>query len=151
LERLGLQLRDPLASKGLYLSVRRHAGLLWVSGHTGRGPAGLHTSGVVGADVTLAEAQDDARRAALNLLAAVDGSRELDAGLGDVTAVLHLRVYVRSTSDFADHPAVADAASSLLREVLGPEVGEHARTAVGVASLPGGAPVELETVLACAD
>jgi enamine deaminase RidA (YjgF/YER057c/UK114 family) len=150
LEGLGFQLPDPLASKGLYLSVRRQAGLLWVSGHTGRGPAGLCVAGVVGAEVSLAEAQDDARRAAVNLLAAVDGSPELDAGLGDVTAVLHLRVYVRATPDFTDHPAVGDAASALLREVLGPEVGAHARTAVGVASLPGGAAVELEAVLGCA-
>lgn len=149
LQRLGYTLPPPLPSKGGYLSVRCRDGVLWVSGHTGRGPEGLRVKGVVGQDVSLSEAQEDARRAAVNLLAAIDGAPDLDAGLGDIEALLHLRVYVRGTLDFSDHPAVADAASALLSDVLGAGVGEHARTAIGVASLPGGAPVELEAVLAC--
>ena len=149
LEALGFHLSAPLASKGQYVPVRRHGDVLWVSGHTGRGPEGLRVVGVVGEEVALSTAQDEARRAAVNLLAAVDGSPALPSGLGEVEALLHVRVYVRAAPDFTEHPAVADAASELLAETLGQDVGEHARTAVGVASLPGGAPVELEAVLAC--
>lgn len=136
-----------MGSKGAYASTRAEGGQLWVSGHTGRGPDGLRLTGVVGDDVSLEQAQLDARHAAVNLLAAIDGSPHLPHGLGNVDAVLHLRVYVRAATDFGEHPAVADGASTLLAEVLG-ERGVHARTAIGVASLPGGAPVELEAVLA---
>lgn len=147
LSRLGFTLPKPLGSKGAYASTRVDGGQLWVSGHTGRGPDGLRLTGVVGDDVSLEQAQLDARHAAVNLLAAIDGSPHLPHGLGNVDAVLHLRVYVRAATDFGEHPAVADGASTLLAEVLG-ERGVHARTAIGVASLPGGAPVELEAVLA---
>jgi enamine deaminase RidA (YjgF/YER057c/UK114 family) len=144
---LGYGLRDPLPSKGAYASTRAEGGQLWVSGHTGRGPEGLRVTGVVGDDVSVEQAQGDARHAAVNLLAAIDGSPYLRHGLGSIDAVLHLRVYVRATADFGRHPAVADGASTLIAEVLGPQRGVHARTAIGVASLPGGAPVELEAVL----
>ena len=150
LQAMGFELPAPLPSKGRYLPVRRCGDTLWVSGHTGRGADGARTIGVVGADVGLEEARNEARRAAVNLLAAVDGAPSLGAGLGNVEAVLHLRVYVRAVPEFLEHPAVADAASDLLYDTLGAGVGDHARTAVGVASLPGGAPVELEAVLALA-
>jgi enamine deaminase RidA (YjgF/YER057c/UK114 family) len=148
LARLGYRLPDPLPSKGAYASTRADGSQLWVAGHTGRGPEGLRVTGVVGEDVSVEQAQDEARRAAVNLLAAIDGSPHLPHGIGSVEAVLHLRVYVRAAGDFGQHPAVADGASTLIAEVLGAERGIHARTAVGVASLPGGAPVELEAVLA---
>ncbi|HET8594571.1 MAG TPA: RidA family protein [Intrasporangium sp.] len=147
LARLGYPLPEPLLSKGVYASTRTDGSQLWVAGHTGRGPDGLRVTGVVGEDVSVEQAQDEARRAAVNLLAAVDGSPHLTHGMGSVEAVLHLRVYVRAAGDFGQHPAVADGASTLIAEVLGAERGVHARTAVGVASLPGGAPVELEAVL----
>lgn len=148
LVRLGFSLPSPLASKGAYTSTRADGGQLWVSGHTGRGPEGLRLVGVVGEDVSLEQAREDARDAAVNLLAAIDGSPLLSHGLGSVEAVLHLRVYVRAASGFDQHPSVADGASTLLADVLGPDRGVHARTAIGVASLPGGAPVELEAVFA---
>jgi enamine deaminase RidA (YjgF/YER057c/UK114 family) len=114
-----------------------------VSGTTGRVGSTPALRGVVGADVTLEQAQDQARTAALNLLAAIDAAVGLDA----VTALVHLRGYVRATTEFDAHPAVVDGASKLLLEVFGEQVGAHARTAIGVASLPGGACVELELVV----
>lgn len=144
---LGYALPEPLPSKGAYASTRAEGGQLWVSGHTGRSPDGLLVTGVVGDDVSVEQAREDAGRAAVNLLAAIDGSPHLPHGLGSVDAVLHVRVYVRAAADFGQHPAVADGASTLIAEVLGPERGIHARTAIGVASLPGDAPVELEAVL----
>ena len=145
LVRLGYALPAPLSAKGRYVRARRWQGTLWVSGHTGRGPEGLRVTGTVGDDVTIEQAQEEARRAAVNLLAAVDGA----IGLAEVKALLHLRGFVRAVPGFGDHTVVVDAASALLCEALG-EIGEHARTAIGVASLPGGAAVELEAVFACA-
>jgi enamine deaminase RidA (YjgF/YER057c/UK114 family) len=120
---------------------------LWISGATARRPDAPSLRGVVGADVTVEQAVEQARLAALNLLGAIDAAAGLDA----VTALVHLRGYVRATADFEHHPAVIDGASRLLLDVFGAECGAHARTAIGVASLPGGACVELELVAAVAD
>jgi enamine deaminase RidA (YjgF/YER057c/UK114 family) len=92
------------------------------------------------------DANAQARAAALNLIGAIDGAVGLDA----VTALVHLRGYVRATPHFDAHPTVIDGASRLLLEVFGEECGAHARTAIGVASLPGGACVELELVVSVA-
>jgi enamine deaminase RidA (YjgF/YER057c/UK114 family) len=101
----------------------------------------------VGADVAVPDAAAQARLAALNLIGAIEGAVGLDA----VSAVVHLRGYVRAVPDFDAHPIVIDGASRLLLEVFGDERGAHARTAIGVASLPGGACVELELVVSVAD
>lgn len=145
LERAGYPMPCPLPAKGLYLPVRRWGGQLWVSGHTGRGPDGPRVLGTVGADVSVEQAREEARWAAVNLLAAVHAA----GALGDVEALLHVRGYVRAVPSFREQPRVVDAASELLVRALGPDVGAHARTAIGVASLPGGAPVELEAVFGC--
>ncbi len=64
---------------------------------------------------------------------------------------MQLRGYVRATSEFDTHPTVIDGASQLLLDVFGERVGAHARTAIGVASLPGGACVELDLVVSLAE
>ncbi|MBL1116447.1 RidA family protein [Streptomyces sp. 110] len=143
LDELGLALPAPMPSVGDYLPARQHDGLLWVSGHTGRGPDGLRVRGVVGDDVDVDTARAEARRAALNVIATVHAA----VGIDTVRAVVHLRGYVRAAGGFTQHPQVVDAASELLAAVFG-DVGRHARAAVGAGSLPGGACVELEAVFA---
>lgn len=138
----GLVLPAPAGTKGCYLRVRHSGGQAWVAGHTGRGPDGPLHVGVVGADVTVHQAREEAASAALNLLAALDGAGLLHR----VAAVVHVRGMVRAVPDFVDHPLVIDAASEVLVAAFGHVAGAHARTALGVASLPGGAPVELEGV-----
>lgn len=130
-----------LPARGAYLPAAVHGRLVFVSGHTGRTAEQPALAGVVGEDVTVEAARESARQAAVNLLAAVDATVGLDA----VTALLQLRGYVRASSDFGQHPLVIDAASELLSQVFD---GGHARAALGVASLPGGAVVELEAVFA---
>jgi len=142
LAQAGFQLPEPAAPKGAYFPSRLSGNQLWVSGTTGRQGATPALRGVVGADVTIEQAQEQARVAALNLLAAVDAA----TGLESVVSLVHLRGYVRATTEFDAHPTVIDGASTLLLEVFGDQVGAHARTAIGVASLPGGACVELELV-----
>lgn len=144
LRALGFDVPPAAAPKGAYFPSRRCGDQLWISGATARTPDAPSLRGVVGADVTVEQAVEQARLAALNLLGAIDAAAGLDA----VTTLVHLRGYVRATADFESHPTVIDGASRLLLEVFGADRGAHARTAVGVASLPGGACVELELVAA---
>lgn len=133
--------------RGRYSPVRLLGGQAWVSGHTGRTSEGPRNRGTLGRDLTVDDAKDEARHAAVNLLATVESSGLLD----QVQGILHLRGFVRAVDDFESHPAVIDAASEVLLVALGDDLGQHARTAIGVASLPGGAVVELEAVLAVGD
>jgi enamine deaminase RidA (YjgF/YER057c/UK114 family) len=139
----GLHLNPTLRARGAYAPVQVAGLLAWVSGVTGRGPDGPGPVGVVGDSVSLEDARQGARRAAANLLSSIESA----VGLDRVAALGHLRGYVRAVPDFGEHPAVIDAASEVLTRALGDETGRHARTALGVASLPGGAAVELDLVV----
>ncbi len=103
----------------------------------------LPATGRCGQDVTTEEAADLARTAALNVLAVA-----ADAAGGELSAVrvVKVTVFVASTPDFTEQHLVANGASELLGEVLG-QAGVHARSAVGVAALPMGSPVEVEAIL----
>lgn len=147
LAELGLAVPTPAPPKGAYFPSRRCGDQLWVSGATARRDAEPALRGVVGADVTVEQAREQASLAALNLLGAVDAA----VGLDTVGAVVQLRGYVRATPEFDTHPSVIDGASQLLLDVFGERVGAHARTAIGVASLPGGACVELDLVVSLAE
>ena len=147
LQELGLVIPAPAPPKGAYYPSRRCGDQLWVSGATARRDGTPALRGVVGADVTVDVAREQARLAALNLLGAIDAAIGIDA----VGAVVALRGYVRAVPDFDTHPAVIDGASRLLLDVFGEDVGAHARTAIGVASLPGGACVELDLVVSLAE
>ena len=100
----------------------------------------LAYSGKLGLDLTVDDGQDAARLAALN------GLSVLKEALGDldcVERIVKLTGYVASAKDFHQQPLVLDGASSLLVDVFG-EAGRHARSAVGAAELPLGAPIEIE-------
>ena len=143
---LGLSVPPAPPPKGSYSPSRRWGDQVWVSGATARRGATPALRGIVGADVTVEQARDEAATAVMNLLGAVDAAVGLDA----VAAVVHLRGYVRALDEFEAHPSVIDGASRVLLDVFGEQRGAHARTAIGVASLPGGACVELELVVSVA-
>ena len=143
----GIEAPEPVRPKGSYVAVREFQGTAWVSGCTGRSTAAGPLVGVVGDSLTLRQAREEAERAAINLVVALESA----VGLDRVAAVLHLRGFIRATTDFGDHPQVLDTASALLADTFGPEIGVHARTAIGVSSLPGQASVELEAVFALVD
>lgn len=117
-------------------------GYAFVSGQVPFDATGqLVAVGRLGAEVDLATGVRCARQCASNLLAALARSGvDLDR-----VRLLKLTVFVASAPDFTAQPQVADGASELLAEVLG-ERGRHARSAVGVAALPLGAPVEIELI-----
>lgn len=148
-ERLaGLGLALPVLSKmrGNYVRARRHGDLVYLAGH-GPAPdaAGLRPSGRVGAELTVEEAYDAARRCGLGLLATL--KTELGE-LSRVTAVLRVQGFVRCGPGFEATPAVIDGCSDLLVAVFGPEIGKHVRAALGAEMLPFGMPVEIEALVA---
>ncbi|MCK9684093.1 RidA family protein [Scleromatobacter humisilvae] len=144
---LGLVLPETAAPGARYAAVVVHDGLAWVSGQLPRDGDRVIAMGKLGRDIDIPAAQHGARIALLRGLAALRDE------LGDLTRVrqiLKLAVYVNSTEDFTGHSAVADGASALIYELLGPEFGKHARTSVGVAQLPRDGCVELDLVVALA-
>jgi enamine deaminase RidA (YjgF/YER057c/UK114 family) len=147
LHELGLALPASAGPGGRYAAVVVHDGLAWVSGQLPREGDHVVARGKLGRDIDLAGAQHGARIALLRGLAAL---RDELGGLDRVARILKLTVYVNSTEEFTQHSAVADGASMLIHELLGPELGRHARTSVGVAQLPRDGCVELDLVVALA-
>jgi len=121
----------------------RHGELVFTSGQLPMRDGYLLAAGLVGDEVTPEQARELARVCALNALAA---AASVAGGLDAVTRVLKVVGFVASAPGFTGQPTVVNGASELLRDVLG-DAGVHARSAVGVAALPLGAPVEVELTL----
>jgi enamine deaminase RidA (YjgF/YER057c/UK114 family) len=134
---LGIDLPEVPPPAGAYVPAVRTGNLVYTSGQIARG-----LSGKVGAEVSEADAKDAARTCALNALAAVDAL----AGLDSVVRVVKVLGFVASAPGFTSQAGVVNGASELLGEVFG-EAGAHARSAVGVAELPLGVPVEVELIV----
>ena len=146
LTELGITLPATSTPVANYVSTRRSGNLLFVSGHLCK-RAGEVVTGRVGDDVDAQSGYDLARLAALESLGSV---RAALGSLDDVTAV-KLTGFVNSAPGFTEQSAVINGASDLLVEVLGPERGAHARSAIGVAALPLGAVVEVEAIFEVVD
>lgn len=141
---MGLELPAPPSSLAAYVPALRWEKTVYISGQLPLLDGTLMCTGRLGAEVDEDQGIKAARRCTLNALAV------LKAEIGDlahVVQVLKLTVFVASDQAFSKQPTVANGASELLEEVF--EVrGRHARSAVGVASLPLGASVELELIVA---
>lgn len=145
LARLGLTLPPAMPAAAHYVPAVRDGDLVFVSGQGPIGPQGVLHPGVVGADVGLEQAREAARLTAQNLIAQFKAACGGD--LGRLRRIVKITGFVAAMPDFHDHPKVIDGASELLTAVFG-EAGAHARSAVGVASLPFGICVEIEAVIA---
>jgi enamine deaminase RidA (YjgF/YER057c/UK114 family) len=146
IDQTGLSFEGPIKLGGNYVPVIADGGTAYVSGQVPRVGDRVVVTGCVGADVDLAQAQAAARICAIRALLLLEQSLgSLDA----IRRVLRVGVYVQCTQAFTQHSEVADAASSLLVDVLG-EAGRHTRTSVGVCQLPKNASVELEMTVATA-
>lgn len=137
---LGIVLPVATAPVGRFISATQVGPILYVSGHTAW-PEG-RTGGLVGGEMSIEDAYANARAVGLRLLAAVVGTL---GSLDRVKRVVKVNGMVRATPDFAAHPRVINGCSDLFEEVFG-EAGRHARTSIGVASLPFCAPVEIEAM-----
>lgn len=142
LRELGLTLPTVAAPAGAYIPARRSGTLVFTAGAVPFVDGVLAATGKVGAEVSPEEGYELARTCTLNALAAVDELVGLDAVVGVVKVV----GFVASAPGFTGQPGVINGASELLGAVFG-ESGRHARSAVGVAELPLGAPVEVELVV----
>ena len=137
-----LTLPQPAAPAGDYVPALRTGSYVYTSGQIAMRDGSLVAEGKVGAEVDECAAADCARQCALNVLAAASTAVDLD----DVVRVLKVVVFVASDPSFTAQPQVANAASAVFAAAFG-DAGVHTRSAVGVAALPLGTPVEIEAVL----
>ena len=144
LKELGLTLPTLQSPVANYLPYRIAGNLLFLAGQGPRAPDGSSLSGKVGGEVSVDEGYRRARIIALQLLSA---TRMALGSLDRVEAVVKMLCMVNAVPDFKDHPKVANDMSDLFVEVFG-DAGRHARSAVGMGSLPNQISVEIEGVLA---
>ncbi|WKD62203.1 Endoribonuclease L-PSP [Corynebacterium ciconiae DSM 44920] len=142
LQELGITLPEVAAPVAAYIPAAEVGNQVWTSGQLPFVNGELKITGKVGDTVSAEQAQDCARCAVLNALAAVDSV----VGIDNVARVLKITGFVASAEGFHAQPAVVNGASELIGEIFG-EAGQHVRSAVGVAELPLGAPVEVELVV----
>ncbi len=138
LNALDIELPPVPAPAGNYVHAVRTGNLLFLAG---KGPGKV--SGKVGADVTPEEAYAHARNTGLVLIAVM---REELGGLDRVKRIVKVLGMVNAVPEFGRQPEVINGCSDLFVEVFG-EKGRHARSAVGMGSLPGGIPVEIEVIV----
>ncbi|MBZ9993714.1 RidA family protein [Mesorhizobium sp. BH1-1-4] len=139
---LGVTLPVAAAPAANYVPYCRSGNLLFTAGQLPLKDGKLQASGLIGRDVDTATGKDAAKYCAINILA------QAKAALGDLEKIRRLvkiTVFVASAPDFVEQHLVANGASDFLVAVLG-EGGKHARSAVGTASLPLNAAVEIEAI-----
>ena len=144
LQALDLVLPEAKAAIGSYVPYLHLNGQLFVSGQLPLKDGAIAVAGKLGADVELSQGQEAARMCAINILAQAKAAlRDLDR----IVQLLRLNGFVSATPGFADHPKVLNAASELMVEILGNK-GLHTRIAIGCASLPLNAAVEIDAIFA---
>lgn len=142
LAELGLSLPDVVPPVAAYVPAVQSGKHVYVSGQVPIAGGRLVATGKVGGGISAEQAKDLAARCALNALAAIDAL----VGLESVVKVVKVTGFVASADGFTGQPGVINGASELFGSVFG-EGGRHARSAVGVAELPLGAPVEVEVIV----
>ncbi len=143
LKELGLTLPSVGTPVANFVHFRLVGDMLYISGQGPTREDGTQYRGKLGAGVGVEEGYAAARQAGVNILAV---AKKALGDLDRVAGVVKLLGMVNAAPDFDAHPAVINGCSDLLVAVLG-ERGQHARSAVGFASLPGGISVEIEAIL----
>ncbi len=141
---MGVTLPQAAAPAANYVAYAVTGNLVFTAGQLPLVDGKLIATGLVGRDLDTAKAKDAARACAINVLSQVKAA--LGGDLEKISRVVKLTVFVASTPDFTEQHLVANGASDFIAEVLG-ERGKHARSAVGMASLPLNAPVEVEAIV----
>lgn len=143
LKDLGITLTEPSKPVANYVKAVRTGNLIYLAGHAPVKPDGTYVTGKVGRDITVEQGYEAAKLTAISLLST------LKAELGDlnkIKRVVKVLGMVNCHADFADHPKVINGCSDLLVAVFG-EKGKHARSSVGMNSLPLNTSVEIEMVV----
>jgi enamine deaminase RidA (YjgF/YER057c/UK114 family) len=141
LRELGVILPPPRVPVGHYVSATTSGSLVFTAGQ-GSAVGSDAVVGTLGRDLEIGDGYRATKLCALNCLAAIEA---VVGSLERVEAIVSIRGFVRSTPDFTSHPAVMDGASDLLIALFGTS-GHHARSAIGVNSLPNGYAAEIEIV-----
>lgn len=139
----GINLPTPTAPVANYVPFVKSGNMVFISGQVTAGPKGLEYVGIVGKEISEADAKLAARLCGLNLIAQLKAA--CDGDLDRVTRCVKLTAFVNAVPGFANHPEVANGASDLMVEVFG-DAGKHARAAVGAGSLPRNVAVEVDAV-----
>jgi len=148
LEALGHALPAAAAPVANYVPATQIGSTLYVAGQISMENGQPAVLGLLGDGISLEEGQRAAQLSALGVIAQIDAVVGGDAR--KVKKIAKLGVFIASTSDFTQHPQVANGASDLMVAVFG-DAGRHARAAVGVAALPRGVAVEIDAVVEIAD
>jgi len=143
LKELNIQLPDVPTPIANFVMWQQVGNLLYLSGQGPRRPDGSIPVGRLGLNYSVEQGYADARQIGLQILATV---RKAVGSLDSIEGVVKLLGMVNAEPDFGQHPKVINRCSDLLVEVLG-ERGKHARSAVGMGSLPNGMPVEIEAII----
>jgi enamine deaminase RidA (YjgF/YER057c/UK114 family) len=147
-EELGIRLPGPFPPHHPLDPIVVHGGTARTSGCLPRTDEGrLYATGLLGQEVTPHEGAECAALCALNALSLLRASL---GSLDSIERVLTMTVFIACVADFVEQPEVADGASRVLEHVFG-DAGRHSRSAIGVAALPRGAPVEVELTVALKD
>jgi enamine deaminase RidA (YjgF/YER057c/UK114 family) len=141
---LGIVLPHAAAPAANYVPTVLQGGLLHISGQIPFDADGQLIRGRIGETMTMKEGEAAAKRCAIGILAQINSAL---GSLDRVARIVKLGVFVNASADFTDHPRVANGASDLMVAVFG-DAGRHARSAVGVASLPLGVAVEIDAIVA---
>ena len=144
LAELGLTLPEAGAPIANYVPFTVQGKTIYVSGQVPRKAGAIHPVGQVGAAVSVEDAKAAAAQCFLSIIAHAKAAA--GGNLDNIARVLRVTGYVNSAPGFGDQPTVINGASDCAVAVFG-EAGRHARSAVGVAALPGGAAVEVEAIL----
>jgi len=139
----GIELPTPAAPVASYVPAVEAGGLLYISGQVSMSDGKLIT-GRLGDDMSLEEGQQAAKACALMIAAQI---KKAAGSLDRVDRIVKLGVFVNSTAEYTDHPKVANGCSDMMEVIFGAG-GQHARSAVGVSSLPLGVAVEVDAIIA---
>jgi len=142
LKELGIELPEAPTPLGSYIPVLRAGNLVFLSGMLPLRQGKLKRQGMVGKDISIDEAKEEARIATINALSVL---KVHIGSLDKVKRCVKITGYVASEPDFTEQPKVLNAASDLLFEIFG-ERGRHVRAAVGVNVLPLNSPLEIEFI-----
>jgi enamine deaminase RidA (YjgF/YER057c/UK114 family) len=143
LQELGLALPPPAKPVAAYVTAVEVGSMLYTAGHIPLTSEGKPLPGRIGQDLTLEQGRDAAHQVGLSILSTV---RNKLGSLDRIVRVVKVLGLVNCTTDFIQQPQVINGFSELMIQVFGEAAGKAARSAVGVASLPGNCPVEIEAI-----
>ena len=143
LRQYGYELPHPKAPVASYVPIRRVGNLLYVSGQISIDANDVVMEGRLGENMNVVQGGNAAELCAVNVLAQLVHSAGIN--LEDITQMVKLTVFVSSSPDFAEQHLVANGGSNLIIGVLG-DKGKHARSAVGMGSLPNRMTIEIEAI-----